>query len=233
LAFPAGGWVHPPALCRALVAHPAIELRTVQQATALRADEGQWRVLDGARAVAHAPVVVLAAGAGCVAFAQAARLPLGVNRGQLTLLPATAQSSRLRAVLCGEGYAAPARRGLHGVGATFAREASDALRMEDQADNLAMLQRLSPALFQALGAPAADRLALAGRAGLRCVSPDYLPLAGPVLPDAPGLLVSTAHGSRGLITAPLSGEVLAACLEDEPAPLPDDMMQSLQPQRFS
>ena len=33
-----------------------------------------------------------------------------------------------------------------------------------------------------------------------------------------GLYVSTAHGSRGLVTAPLAGEILAAYLEDEPAP---------------
>ncbi len=43
--------------------------------------------------------------------------------------------------------------------------------------------------------------------------------------DAPspwldGLYVNTAHGSRGLVTAPLSGELLAAYLDDEPAPLP-------------
>jgi len=49
---------------------------------------------------------------------------------------------------------------------------------------------------------------------------------------APGLLVTTAHGSRGLITAPLAGEVLAALLEDEPAPLPADLMQALRPGRF-
>jgi tRNA 5-methylaminomethyl-2-thiouridine biosynthesis bifunctional protein len=233
LAFPAGGWVHPPALCRALLSHPGIELHSVQQATGLRAAQGEWSVLDGTRAIAHAPVVVVAAGAASTGFPDTAALPLRVNRGQVTLLPATVQSSRLHAVLCAEGYAVPARRRLHSVGATFGREADDALREVDQLENLAMLQRLSPALFRALGAPTADHNAISGRAGLRCVSPDYLPLVGPVDARVPGLLVSTAHGSRGLITAPLAGEVLAACLEDEPAPLPQDMMQSLQPRRFS
>jgi tRNA 5-methylaminomethyl-2-thiouridine biosynthesis bifunctional protein len=65
------------------------------------------------------------------------------------------------------------------------------------------------------------------------VSPDYLPLVGPLGAHAPGLMVCTAHGSRGLLTAPLCGEVLAAGLEDEPAPLPEDMMQALRAQRFT
>ena len=35
-----------------------------------------------------------------------------------------------------------------------------------------------------------------------------------------GLYVNSGHGSRGLITAPLSGELLAAWINDEPLPLP-------------
>ena len=96
-----------------------------------------------------------------------------------------------------------------------------------------MLARLSPVLYDALGGDALDPARLAGRAGLRCGSPDYLPLVGPLDESAPGLLVSTAHGSRGLITAPLSGEVLAAWLEDEPAPLPEELTQALLPGRFA
>jgi tRNA 5-methylaminomethyl-2-thiouridine biosynthesis bifunctional protein len=232
IVFPAGGWVHPPALCRTLLAHASVEVRACR-GVELHGAAGDWEVRDGAGPVACAPVAIIAAGADSAGFPQTAALPLRVNRGQLTLLPQTAHSARLRAVLCGEGYAAPARSGWHCVGATFAREASAALRQADHAGNLAMLQRLSPALFDALGAPSAAQEALAGRAGLRCVSPDYLPCVGPVGTHAHGLFVSTAHGSRGLITAPLAGEVLAACLETEPAPLPDAMMQALHPQRFA
>jgi tRNA 5-methylaminomethyl-2-thiouridine biosynthesis bifunctional protein len=44
--------------------------------------------------------------------------------------------------------------------------------------------------------------------------------------------VNAAHGSRGMITAPLSGEIIAAYLEDEAAPLPVDLMQAVHPSRF-
>lgn len=230
LLFPGGGWVHPPALCRALVEHTGVEVRTSSAAALLRSGDHGWEALDGARTLAHAPVAVIAAGAASARFAQLEHLPLRINRGQLTLLPATTQSARLSTVLCGERYAAPARKGVHSVGATFAREADDAVRPADHAENLAMLERLAPALFAALGAPAADSANLGGRAALRCTSPDYLPLVGALEPH--GLLVSAAHGSRGLITAPLAGEALAAWLEDEPAPLPAGLMQALLPARF-
>ena len=56
-------------------------------------------------------------------------------------------------------------------------------------------------------------------------------------PDAPspwleGLYLNTAHGSRGLITAPLAGEVLAAYLEGEPMPLPAGVVEAVHPSRF-
>jgi tRNA 5-methylaminomethyl-2-thiouridine biosynthesis bifunctional protein len=166
-------------------------------------------------------------------FDQTSHLPLRVNRGQVTLLPATPASGALRAVLCGESTAVPARAGLHSTGATFTREPGTEVTAADNAENLTMLARLSPALYDALGGARLEPAVLAGRAGLRCGSPDYLPLVGPLDDSRSGLYVSTAHGSRGLITAPLSGEVLAAWLGDEPAPLPDDMMQAQLPGRFA
>ncbi|MCE6984152.1 FAD-dependent oxidoreductase, partial [Pseudomonas frederiksbergensis] len=76
-----------------------------------------------------------------------------------------------------------------------------------------------------------DPHALHSRAAFRCTSPDYLPIVGPLadqaqfnevyavlardarqIPDSPcpwleGLFINSGHGSRGLITAPLSGEL--------------------------
>ena len=229
LAFPAGGWVHPPALCRALADHPRIAMLTEARVMSLEQGRAGWRVMTDGRVLAEAPVVVLAAGMESGAYAQTRDLPLRSNRGQMTLLPATPQSRQLSAVLCAGSYVAPARNGLHSVGATFARESSIEVTTADNAENLAMLEKLSPALYRALEGPALAAGQLSGRAGMRCGSPDYLPIVGPV---RDGLYVSTAHGSRGLITAPLAGEVLAAQLDGEPAPLPRDLMRAVQPGRF-
>jgi tRNA 5-methylaminomethyl-2-thiouridine biosynthesis bifunctional protein len=178
--------------------------------------------------------LVLATGAGCSAMEPLARLPLRVNRGQITLVAATPASDVLRAVLCGQSYTAPARGGWHSVGATFARTRSEESTIADNAENLAMLAQLAPALFEGVGGARLDPAQLTGRAGLRCVSPDYLPLLGAIDTEQwPRVYVTIAHGSRGLLTAPIGGEVLAALLEDEPAPLPNDLMRAVAADRFA
>jgi tRNA 5-methylaminomethyl-2-thiouridine biosynthesis bifunctional protein len=112
-------------------------------------------------------------------------------------------------------------------------------------------------LHAALGLSARDAEHLHGRAAVRFVTPDYLPLVGPVADHAafqdryallardatrrfdaaapwlPGLLVTTAHGSRGLVSAPLSGEILAAHALGEPMPVPGSVVRALMPSRFA
>jgi tRNA 5-methylaminomethyl-2-thiouridine biosynthesis bifunctional protein len=45
--------------------------------------------------------------------------------------------------------------------------------------------------------------------------------------------VSTAHGARGLISPPLCGEIIAAVLEGEPAPVSARLLAALDPARFA
>lgn len=257
LLFPRAGWVRPPALCRVLAAHASIEVTLGRAALNLRRTSDGWEVHDRAGAIAKAPVVVIAASGGSAAFDQTAHLPLRLIRGQLTLVPETPGSRMLQSVLCGEGYIAPAVDGAHSLGATHKfRDPSTGVTAAEHRENLAKLAALAPALYAALGADGLDPARLAGRAALRCSSPDYLPIIGPLvdatrfatvyakLPhdatlelDTPspwldGLYVNTAHGSRGLVTAPLSGELLAAYLDDEPAPLPGPVAEAVHPSRF-
>ncbi|MCZ7566632.1 MAG: bifunctional tRNA (5-methylaminomethyl-2-thiouridine)(34)-methyltransferase MnmD/FAD-dependent 5-carboxymethylaminomethyl-2-thiouridine(34) oxidoreductase MnmC [Burkholderiales bacterium] len=233
LFFPGAGWVHPPALVRALAAHPRIEVRTGVEARALeRAPDGEWRVLADRAVAARAPVVVLAAAVEVARFAQTRALPLHAVRGQLTLVPATEASRALATIVCGEASITPARGGAHTLGATFVHEFHDlAVRAAEHRSNLADLGAMAPALAQALCADALDPETLAGRAAVRCTSPDRLCVVGPV-PGEGGLHVNTAHGSRGLIGPPLCAEVLAARLEEEPAPLSARLVAALDPGRF-
>ncbi|MCU0898171.1 MAG: bifunctional tRNA (5-methylaminomethyl-2-thiouridine)(34)-methyltransferase MnmD/FAD-dependent 5-carboxymethylaminomethyl-2-thiouridine(34) oxidoreductase MnmC [Burkholderiales bacterium] len=256
--FPGAGWVHPPALCRALVDRPGIEVRRGDVAAIDRAD-GLWRIHDTAgEATLLAPVVVVATAHESRALATTRHLPLRTISGQVTALAATPRSAKLATVLSGEGYAAPARHGAHTIGATHRmREASTDVRVDDHATNLAMLARLAPALFDAAGGPRLDPAALAGRAGVRCTSPDTLPIVGPVADNAaldrvyaplardatldlrepapwlPGLFVTSAHGSRGLVTSLLAAEILAALIEGEPYPVAAPLVATLYPTRFA
>lgn len=254
--FPEGGWVHPPSLCAALVAHRGITVMAHREVLRLERTHDRWQAMTGDEVLASAPVAVLACAAQVRAFEPTAELPLKPIRGQITRLPATNESAALGTVVCAEGYVAPARLGEHTLGASFDfQRLDDEPSVAEHSHNLELLQGISADLAQRL-APAAPEQ-LQGRVGLRCTSPDYLPIVGPVAdadafaqayqalrrnaraardepcPWLPGLWVNSGHGSRGLITAPLSGELIAAWLEHEPLPVGRNVAEGCHPNRFS
>lgn len=258
LFYPEGGWVHPPALCQAQAAQPNIELLSHHDVLQLRKVDDQWQAWDGERLLASAAVVVLAGAAEIKRFAQSAELPLKRIRGQITRLAQTPQSAALNTVVCAEGYVAPARLGEHTLGASFDFHSDDLIpTAAEHQGNLAMLEEISSDLVDRLHIDQQPVESLEGRAAFRCTSPDYLPIVGPLadlpafnqtyaalskdarqVPDSvcpwhDGLYVNSGHGSRGLITAPLSGELLAAWLDNEPLPLPRSVAEACHPNRFA
>ncbi|MDH1535462.1 bifunctional tRNA (5-methylaminomethyl-2-thiouridine)(34)-methyltransferase MnmD/FAD-dependent 5-carboxymethylaminomethyl-2-thiouridine(34) oxidoreductase MnmC [Pseudomonas chengduensis] len=257
LFYPDAGWVHPPALCRQLVQHPLIALRPYQEALSLSRQNDRWRVDGQSGVLAEAPVLVLACAAEIGRLLPEANLPLKRIRGQISRLPANSLSSQLRTVVCAEGYVAPPREGEHTLGASFDFHSDDLTpSVAEHAGNLELLREISTDLAERLDAQALDPATLEGRAAFRCTSPDYLPIVGPLadaeaftetyavlakdarqVPDAPcpwlhGLYINSGHGSRGLITAPLSGELIAAWLENEPLPVPREVAEASHPNRF-
>ncbi|MCY1334587.1 tRNA 5-methylaminomethyl-2-thiouridine biosynthesis bifunctional protein MnmC [compost metagenome] len=258
LFYPEAGWVHPPALCRLLAGHPNIRLLPHSEALELRREDGLWCAHADNRLLAAAPVAVLAGAAEVLRFPQAAELQLKRIRGQISRLPATAESANLGTVLCAEGYVAPPRDGEHTLGASFDFHSTDLTpTAAEHAGNLELLEEISPDLGRRLHVAELDPARLEGRAAFRCTTPDYLPIVGPLadsaafaeayavlakdarqVPEVPapwldGLYVNSAHGSRGLITAPLSGELLAAWLDDEPLPVPRAVAEACHPNRFA
>ena len=258
LFYPDAGWVHPPALCALLSKHPNIQLQLHQEALELRRNGDSWQAWNGEQLLASAGVVVLASAAEIKSFSQSADLPLKRIRGQISRLPATEASRALSTVVCAEGYVAPVRQDEHTLGASFDFNSNDlTLNSADHASNLQLLEEISPELSDALNAPALDPEQLQGRAAFRCTSPDYLPIVGPLadsaafaeayavlgkdarqVPATPcpwldGLYINSGHGSRGLITAPLSGELIAPWLNNEPLPVPAYVAQACHPNRFA
>ena len=97
---------------------------------------------------------------------------------------------------------------------------------------------------------------MTGRVSVRCTTPDYSPIAGPVCdakifaecfnelkknrkwtfnqeaPFLKGLFVNLGHGSRGLSSAPLCAELIAAQINQEPWPMPKALADLLNPNRF-
>lgn len=254
LYFPQGGWLNPRLLCQALARNSRVVLATT--VAQVRREHGVWEVLDAANhVIALADVVVFANAMSAATTPELVWLPLAARRGQITFIPASAQSTQLRCVLGYGGYITPAYRGQHCIGATF-----------DWTDDVFGAQAVTPAdhdrnyddLATALpnvAAPLSTESAH-GRAAVRCTTPDHLPIAGPVPDQAaylrdfaelrhghpwaryqsaayhPGLYVLAGLGSRGLVGATLAAEIVACHITNEPAPVERDVANALHPGRF-
>lgn len=234
LRLPGGGFIHPPAWCAFLLDHPRIRFRQTRL-MGLEANEPGWR-LDTVDGAVEADTVVLAQAADALQLPHTAWLPLHRIRGQVTHVRATAASGAWRVPRCHRGYLTPALDGVHCVGATFdPRDTDPEPRAADDARNLETLRRYRPQDWRALGG---EVIRVAGhRVGFRCQSKDFLPLVGPAVRDdgtkLPGLLLNLAHGARGITGTPLCAEVLAALLDDEPAPVDGELLEALLPKRFT
>lgn len=245
--IPQAGWVGPPALCEALTAHPNIQTKYLTQAITLKKTNNIWQVLDAQKCIAEAPVVIVAGAHDTQHFTQTNECELSVVRGQISLLPASKQSQKIKVVICTDGYLSPEKDGLHCLGATFNPDDQGIdERQSDHESNLSQLKKLAPSLVSTY-----QNLDIQGRAALRCVSPDYLPLAGAVLditklkesppryntpadelPWLSGLYVNTAHGAKGLVNAPICAEAIASLICHEPSPVSNTLLSALDPNRF-
>lgn len=260
LYFPRAGWLNPARLCAALADHPNIHIKYQTAAVHLVKSDNGWQVHAQTQELARAAVVIMANANDALQFKQTNHLPLKAIRGQVSYLPATPTSLKLKAVICSEGYIAPACNTVEGTlahctGATFnLKDRETIVRASDHQTNLTHLREYLPALASAWSELNPEELT--GRVAFRCATTDYLPTVGPapVLEDFvqdyaplrkdarsfvpvaghywPGLYVNLGHGSRGLAYTPLCAELLAAHICDEPFPLARDLVQALHPARF-
>lgn len=242
--FPLAGWVQPPSVCRAaLAAFPdRIDLRCQTKVDRLARVDNQWRAIGQAGEIlAEAPVLVMASGAAATRFSQFAWLPQRPARGQVSHLPAAA-TPPLDIVVCRQGgYAMPEVDGLRLIGATSQLDDIDPdERLADHLENLAKLAANLPGFATGI-----DPAGLQGRVGIRPMSPDRLPIVGPVpapefsgsprlhaLPRQPGLWCVQGFGARGIVWSMLMADLLLSRIEGEPLPLESDLVDAVDPGRF-
>lgn len=256
IQYPLGGWLCPAELTaaaialaqsRGLTAHYARKVESLS-----RTERWNLRFADGKEA-SHASVV-LANGHNISQFIQTESLPVYPVGGQVSHIPSAPELSKLRQVLCYDGYLTPQNpsNGHHCIGASYHRGETDMRYSEaDQAQNR---QRLIDCFPDAAWAKEVDVSEGDARCGVRCATRDHLPMAGNVSdyeatleayqdlaerketaaasPVYPELFMLGGLGSRGLCSAPLLAEVLAAQMSGEPIPLDRVTLAGLNPNRL-
>ncbi|HCM9581620.1 TPA: bifunctional tRNA (5-methylaminomethyl-2-thiouridine)(34)-methyltransferase MnmD/FAD-dependent 5-carboxymethylaminomethyl-2-thiouridine(34) oxidoreductase MnmC [Enterobacter asburiae] len=256
IQYPLGGWLCPAELTaaaialaqsRGLTAHYARKVESLS-----RTERWNLHFADGKEA-SHASVV-LANGHHISQFIQTESLPVYPVGGQVSHIPSAPELSKLRQVLCYDGYLTPQNpsNGHHCIGASYHRGETDMRYSEaDQAQNR---QRLIDCFPDAAWAKEVDVSEGDARCGVRCATRDHLPMAGNVpdydatleayqdlaerketvaaSPVYPELFMLGGLGSRGLCSAPLLAEVLAAQMSGEPIPLDRVTLAGLNPNRL-
>jgi tRNA 5-methylaminomethyl-2-thiouridine biosynthesis bifunctional protein len=243
--FTQGGWAEPRALVQHALATPGVTWQGNAHVHSIEHDAEGWRVRDrDRRVIAQSPVLVLANADDALRLAALPSAWCQRARGQVTWLCAHDAAVMPQRPIASGGYvlALPQGGGLL-VGATSQPgDGHTQVREADHERNLERARQLLGVDVARAGAP------LQGRVGWRVVTRDRLPLVGlapdldaplPMRRDAPrlllrrkGLFLHTALGSRGITTAALGGELLAAQLCAAPWPLEADLADAIDPARL-
>ncbi|MBA7935001.1 bifunctional tRNA (5-methylaminomethyl-2-thiouridine)(34)-methyltransferase MnmD/FAD-dependent 5-carboxymethylaminomethyl-2-thiouridine(34) oxidoreductase MnmC [Klebsiella sp. RHBSTW-00215] len=253
ITYPAGGWLCPQQLTAelfALAATRGLHVHYDYPVETISADNDGWQLNQRQ----YHEVAVLANGFQVTDFSQTIHLPMYPVAGQVSHIPTTPGLSQLHQVLCYDGYLTPQNpdNQQHCIGASYHRGQTDtAFSAVDQQQNR---QRLINCLPQIKWVQEVDVSANKARSGVRCATRDHLPMAGNV-PDydrtlseyaslaerqeraieAPiyrNLYLLGALGSRGLCSAPLMAEILAAQMSNEPLPMDRETLAALNPNRL-
>lgn len=210
----------------ALVVDPALILAAwvgpVRRASvsSLRADGPGWQLIDSEGGeMGRVDAVILAAALGSIRLVDG--LPLSPVRGQASWT----RDGTVGPTAAFGGYVVPTRDGIL-FGSTHDRDDDgNDLRPGDHNRNRETLAKALPGL--------AGRIAnapLDGRASVRAVSRDMMPLAGPT--GLSGVYALGGFGSRGFSLAPLLAEHVAALVLGAPSPISAAAADLVSPERF-
>jgi tRNA 5-methylaminomethyl-2-thiouridine biosynthesis bifunctional protein len=256
--YPFGGWLCPQELTRALIKQAQdtgrLTLKSDADICGLLSTNEQWQLTDSAGNHAIHNTVIIANGHRFSEFEQAKQIPAYSVRGQVSHIPTDNTLSKLKTVLCYDGYLTPQNTTTktHCIGASYRRNSADLTFCEaEHQDNK---QRLVHCIPDVEWPKNVDISANQSRAGVRCASRDHLPFVGNIcryeelivqykelrdnqataetVPIYANLYSIVGLGSRGLSSAPLLGELLASQICGDPLPLPHTVLNALHPGRM-
>lgn len=259
LWLPLSGWVRPQALCEHLLSHAYIRLFLNRELQRIEQTPDGFIAFDSHTETHYSHIVICTANE-LGTLQSWNEWPTKPIRGQVTRLPIQVlgealkeQVSNLKTVLCQDGYVSPVLNEHLNFGATYDLGDNNLhVTKESHEENLRKLSELLSVPVQNL--PIAD---CEGRVGMRCTITDYAPIIGPMSDQAhlishygklrynakwhaeqaceliKGLYVNVGHGSRGLVSTPISAAYLCSLILQEAAPIEQKLIEVLHPNRFT
>lgn len=256
LWFEQAGWLDPVKYAKVITHATNLECLYQHTVESLVYDHEQslWNVYHTrSDQPVRAKYVVIANANDAKTLPQVAHLPFKPLRGQVTSLQHhSLQASKT--VVCGEGYLCPPINSWHHFGATFDLKCHEAIiKTEDTQENIAGIQSWLPGWLKL---EAIKEGKYQHSAGLRCTTPDYLPIAGPapiaekMIEDFaklrvdsnackelygtyyPNLFINLGHGSKGLFTTPLAAQLIRYHICGGLPPCSEEHRLMLSPARF-
>lgn len=210
----------PARLVKSLLSSPLITVLLSTPVTALQRTESRWTLFSGNKELLEADVVVVANAFECRSLTETSWLPTEQVRGQIIEIATNPLLQKLSSALCFDGYIFPEHNGVHLLGASYDHQFMDPnLCLKRSSDLIRRLCKRVPELTEE------EITVLGGRVSYRTSTHDRLPYVGlvPTKESAkaaiegrgdspeyyPSLYISSGHGSRGLLSTPLGGELLA------------------------
>jgi tRNA 5-methylaminomethyl-2-thiouridine biosynthesis bifunctional protein len=256
LWFEKAGWLDPVKYADAILSSLPIRPLFKQRVNDLSFNEKtqSWLLSTDTKSNAiSANYVVITNSNDAQSFPQISHLPSKPLRGQVTSIKHDSLKTA-KTVVCGEGYLCPAINNWHHFGATFDLKCNEAIIKEsDTEQNINSLKQWMPEWLQ-------DTVIQSAKyhhsAGLRCTTPDYLPIVGqaPIADKMiqdfaklrvdsnackekygsyyPNLFVNIGHGSKGLFTTPLAAQIIRYHICGGLPPCLEEHRVMLSPARF-
>lgn len=252
LFYPFAGWLSPKQMIESIFQQAQMQgdltVHFNQQLNAFSQQDLSWDLHFADKVVNH-ELLILTTAFNTLDFNQSAALPLSAARGQVSHIPTTEHLQDLQVPLCHQGYLTPVNEQQHCMGASFIRHQTDLqFSQQEQADNkLRLANSINKQWVDKIDIDHQD-----ANVAIRCTTRDHFPYVG-AIPDYPAskifykdiqqmlpagnapfhknLYMLTGLGSRGLCTAPLLAEMLAAQICREPLPFSKDILEKIQGNR--
>jgi len=247
LYLPQAGWIKPAVFCEALTNSALIKKMTLTKALKFDRKQHRWQVCMDKNQSIEADILVICNANDVKQFKQCESVAITPVRGQINFFPENTISKSIKTIICSDHFVSPAVDGFHSTGTTYAaNDFNPNLTEVDTRKNIDALCKISEPLCEAM-----QHESINGRVAWRSSPLDYMPLAGQLLdgelihknpprhnanaadlPWIEGLYINAGHGSKGMITAPICGELIANLVANGKPDLEAPFASKLNPSRF-